>query len=225
VGIGPFAVGSAIERSIADAAEFGGARMMQTAGRIASSLASMLALWAAWKARGAEGALCVLPLLALPVAWVGDVARPRGQSASADSQAVKQRWLGMWTDLFIALLAALVAMRIDVHASMTVTMLGMAVVLALLADDGRWLGALVGAILPGGRNGLRTMRLVMLAMAAGPTQLAVTALALHTWLVSDRFALPLLAGVILIEVTAPARRNMATQLADVEVEIKDASDE
>jgi hypothetical protein len=100
----------------------------------------------------------------------------------------------------------------------------MLVVLALLADDGRWTGAWIGAMLPGGRPGLRSMRLVMPAMAAGPTQLAAAALALHAWLLPERFALPLLAGVILIEVTAPARRGMADRLVEVEIEIEESDD-
>ena len=66
------------------------------------------------------------------------------------------------------------------------------------------------------------MRLVMPAMAAGPTQLAVAALALQAGLLPERFALPLLAGAILIEITAPARRHMAARLIETEQQIEDA---
>jgi hypothetical protein len=71
-------------------------------------------------------------------------------------------------------------------------------------------------MLVGGRGVLRCMRLAMPAMACGPTQLAVAALALHGWLLPQRFALPLLAGAILIEVTAPTRRRMADRLIETE---------
>lgn len=222
VGIGPWAMAGAIERRIADDAEFGGASMMQRAGRIASLLAIGMAMWAAWKASSIEGAVLVSPLLALPAAHViGSVRRSALGGSLASRMPSHPHLLMEW---LIAMLAALMAIRIDLHISWTWTMLGMVVALGLLADDGRWLGALIGAMLPGGRSGLRTMRLVMPAMAAGPTQLAVAALAMQTWLLPERFALPLLAGVILIEVTAPARRNIAAQLVEVESEIENDSE-
>lgn len=236
IGIGPWAIAGAIggangggigraeSRSIADDAEFGGARMMQTAGRIASTLAIALALWAAWRTRGMEGAVRLSPLVALPLAWLSELRLGRriaeSERVSSNNDQRQSPMRALILEWLIAMLAALVAIRIDLHISWTWTMLGMVVTLGLLADDGRWLGALIGAMLPGGRSGLRTMRLVMPAMAAGPTQLAVSALALQAWMLPERFALPLLAGVILIEVTAPMRRSMAGQLAEVEEEIR-----
>jgi hypothetical protein len=97
-------------------------------------------------------------------------------------------------------------------------------VITLLSGDGRWLGAFVGARILGGRRGLRTMRLVLGSMAAGPTQLAVTAVAVHTWLLAPHFGLALLLGAVLLELMAPARHGMANRLIKTEEEIDEFSD-
>ena len=219
VAIGPWAIG-AIERAAADGAEFGGARMMQTAGRIASALAIVLAAWAGWRVRGVEGLVMLSPLAALPVAWLIALMRSGSRGAKVSTRAESTGIHAFVVELLIAIIATLVAMKIDLHAPWTWALLGALVALPLIADDGRWLGAFLGAMLPGGRPGLRTMRLVMPAMAAGPTQLAVAGLALQDSLLPQRFALPLLAGVILIEITAPARRHMAARLIEVEDDIE-----
>ena len=65
------------------------------------------------------------------------------------------------------------------------------------------------------------MRLVLGSMAAGPTQLAITAIAVHTWSIPDGFAMALLLGAVVIEVTTPARRKMARQLIQTEEEIEE----
>jgi hypothetical protein len=225
VGIGPWAL-SAIDRRIADDAEFGGARMMQTAGRIASTLAIALVAWALWRARGRgpghewETLLLAAPLLALPIAWLLDLkAKPGSEQAS---KRTPNSVLLFLLEALLAILAALVAMKFDLYQHFTIWPL---LVLALLADDGRWLGAFLGAVLVGGRPALRSMRLVMPAMAAGPTQLAIAALALHGWLLPERFALPLLAGAILIEVSTPARRRMAARLVETEAKIEQQTTE
>ena len=222
VAIGPWALG-AIEREAADGAEFGGALMMQRAGRIASTLAIALASWAAWRLRGVEGVIMLAPLAALPVTWLIAL---MGAGRTGAKAAPCERTTGIQVlvvELLIAIVAALVAMKIDLHAPWTWALLGALLALSLMADDGRWLGAFLGAMLPGGRPGLRTMRLVMPAMAAGPTQLAVAALALQGGLLPERFALPLLAGVTLMEITAPARRHMAARLIETEQEIDEAA--
>ncbi len=205
VGIGPWAL-SAIDRRVADEAEIGGARMMQTAGRVASALAIALGLWAAWRAESWTGALLISPLLALPIAWLFDLRK--------GSRAVPLEWL---VEVLLAMLAALVAIKFDLYQHFAFWPL---IGLALLADDGRWLGAFLGAMLVGGRPALRTMRLVMPAMACGPTQLAVAAVALHGWLLPAHFAMPLLAGAILIEVSAPGRRRMAARLIETETDFE-----
>ncbi len=90
-------------------------------------------------------------------------------------------------------------------------------VIVLLSGDGRWLGAFAGTQMLGGRRGLRTMRLIMGSMAAGPTQLALTAVAVTTWSIKPGLALSLLLGAILIEVTAPLRRSMAARLGEIDL--------
>lgn len=217
VGIGPWGLGM-IDREVASGAEVGGSRMMQTAGRIASMVAIAVASWAAWNARSWDGLVLIAPLLALPLAWLGDLAPPRVSAAQQPIDGTHE----LVTEAALAMLAALVMMRIDLHEQMVFAALGLLLVLGLLACDGRWLGAFFGAMLPGGRPVLRTMRLVIPAMAAGPTQLAVAALSLHGGMLSDRFALPLLAGALVIEITAPARRHMAAQLIHAETEVESA---
>ena len=97
-------------------------------------------------------------------------------------------------------------MRIDLflHASLWPPLL-----LILLSGDGRWVGATIGALLPGGRPGLRTMRLVMPAMACGPTQIAFAALVLHEALLPEDLVLALVAGAVLVEATTPWRGRIA----------------
>jgi hypothetical protein len=98
-------------------------------------------------------------------------------------------------------------------------------IVLLLSGDGRWLGAVTGALLLGGRSGLRTMRLVLGSMACGPTQLAVLAIAVHLWAMPDELPFALLIGAIVIDATAPARRKIAQQLAEVEAELSEESDD
>jgi hypothetical protein len=206
VSIGPWAL-TVIDRRLADDAEFGGARMMQTTGRVATVLALALALWAGWRSAGWAGALMVAPLIALPASWL------------IPAVDLARRPLLHWLmELGVAMLAAAVAMEFDLYDHFALWPL---VILVLLADDGRWLGAFVGLVLVGGRTLPRAMRLAMPAMACGSTQLAVASAALHGWLLPARFALPLLAGAILIEVTAPLRRRLAAQMA---VEERDDDD-
>lgn len=223
VGIGPWRL-SVVEREAADGAELGGARMMQVAGKIASMLAIALALWAAWIARGVDGLVLVSPLVALPLGWIAATSikstTPETQqtpSAAADAGVI--HWL---FEIALAALAALLCLHIDLHTQIDWTMLAMVAVLGLIADDVRWGGAFLGAIMLGGRPALRTMRLVMPAMAAGPTQLAAATLAIQAGIVPERFALPLLAGVLLIELSAPLRSRMAARLIDAERELHDA---
>ncbi len=220
VGIGPWML-SAIEREAADGAELGGARVMQTAGRIASSMALMVAGWAAWSAGGVGSVVFMLPLMAMPVGWIIaqrlQVVAPSHETA--EDRTVIQR-AGRWViEPTIATLTAILCLSIDLHTQLSWTILAMIVALALIADDGRWLGALLGALMLGGRQLLRTSRLVMPAMAAGTTQLSIAVLAIQAALLPERFALPLLAGVLLIELTAHTRRRMTRQIAEVEREL------
>ena len=242
VAIGPWVL-TAADRESADEAEFGGAHMIQTAGRIASLLAIIAAVFALVIARGAPGLLWSLPLLALPLGWLllkkgsgvissekrgresfseekgsGVVFGPEAEEA-AQFGALRIRSASPGAALEIVLvpvLAACVGMRIDIYAHFALWPI---VVFVLLSGDGRWLGALMGAMLPGGRRGMRTMRLVMGSMACGPTQLAVAALAAHTWAAPEAILYGLLLGAIYIEMSTPLRRIMARRLAQTEEEL------
>jgi hypothetical protein len=213
VAIGPWALTRA-DRQSADEAEFGGAHMIQTAGRIASMIAIVLAAVSLVMARGAGGLLWCLPLLALVAGWLLPKRLKRTEGAAPlGASRPSGNGLGL---VVVPLLAACVGMKIDIYAHFALWPI---VVFVLLSGDGRWLGALMGALLPGGRKGMRTMRLVMGSMACGPTQLAVAALAAHTWAVPDSVPYALLLGAIYIETSTPLRRIMARRLAQTEEEL------
>jgi hypothetical protein len=197
--IGPWAL-TEIDRRAADDAEIGGSWMVQTAGRIASLAAAALFIGAMAADRGWTGALIALPLLALPLGWWLPARLAVASAAAAEH-------------LLRPLVAALAAVAVHLSESFA---FWPAVILPLLSGDGRWCGALIGALLPGGRPVLRTMRLVLGSMAAGPTQLAVTALAVQFELLSGGIAVGLLLGAAVIEATAPARRAAALRLIEAE---------
>ncbi len=208
VAIGPWALG-AVDRGAADHAEVHGALTMQSAGRCATALAIGLVLAALAHAVGIRAAAAGAVLLAAPAGWL---LRPLSEPAAA----VARRWI---ETLCVAPLAAWVAMRVDFPGSGA--WLLPAALLLVLAGDARWIGAFCGAMVLGGRRGLRTLRLVMGAMAAGPTQLAVTAVALCTGHIEERFALALLLSAVVIEVLTPLRRAMAGRLDETEQEMED----
>jgi hypothetical protein len=211
VAIGPWVL-TPIDQDAADQAELGGARMIQTAGRIASLIALGVFAWAMWsRSNSAADLLWVAPLLALPIGWI---TLNRVPGLFPNLKGISD----LFSLLLIPALAACVAVRIELIEHFAFWPI---VIVLLLSDEGRWIGAFLGAMLPGGRRGLRTLRLVMGSMAAGPTQLTVTALAVHTWTIPDQLLLPLLLGAVLIETTAPARRKMAQQLIQTEQELDD----
>jgi hypothetical protein len=206
VAIGPWAL-TAGDRRAADEAEVGGARLVQTAGRIATVVALALALGALWHARQGQGLLWGTSLAVVALGWLIPV--------PARALPIVQ---ALVSHVAVPAVAAGVAVRVDLLNDFAFWPI---LVIMLLSGDGRWLGAFVGASILGGRRGLRTMRLVLGSMAAGPTQLAVTALAAHTWLLAPRFGLALLLGAVLMEVMAPARRGMANRLIKTEEEIEE----
>ncbi|MHC5024604.1 MAG: hypothetical protein ACYTGG_11980 [Planctomycetota bacterium] len=220
VAIGPWRL-PAVDREAADDAERGGAQLVQTAGRVASLLAILAAAWSMWSQRGLEGLAWSMCLLALPLGW----ALPALASESRD--AVTELRPAPWSARRVAeevlrcalvpSVAACLAVRIEVFAHFAFWPL---VVLVILSGDGRWIGAFIGAMLPGGRRWLRTMRLVMGSVACGPTQVAVAAMAVHAWSLPETIPLGLLAGAILIEMTTPMRRAVAWRLAEAEEELE-----
>lgn len=202
--IGPWIL-SAADRTSADDAEIGGARMVQTAGRIASMCAIGMAMTALLVRYGQRELWMAAPVLIMPLGWLllGSSSRP----------IVTKRLPDMCERVLIPCLAACVMLGVDLLEH---TRFWPIVVVLILSDDGRWLGAFVGALSLGGRKALRTMRLVMGSMSAGRTQLAVTAVGFWTGLLSPQMALPLLLGAVLIEITAFWRRGLADRIIQLE---------
>ncbi|MHC4948762.1 MAG: hypothetical protein ACYTG1_10950 [Planctomycetota bacterium] len=208
VAIGPWAI-VGLDRQVADRAELGGAVTLERAGRIAAAAAVALAAWAWGSGHGVAAWPWAAVLLAGVAGWLLPGGGGRRVRAVADH-------------LLVPALAATVAVRLEVVGHFALwPVLGFVVV----SGDGRWLGALLGALLPGGRRPMRTMRLVLGSMACGPTQLAVTAIAVHTGTLPPELAYALLAGVVGVEVTAPWRRVASSRLLEVEEEIEKMRDE
>jgi hypothetical protein len=224
--IGPWALGE-IDREAADQAEFGGAHMIQRAGRVASA-AGLAAVAGALLAAGSSAAAAwAAPLAALPIA---------GLLPHLKSPALMR----VIDAALLPVACALIMVRIDVIEHLNVWMI---VVFMVLAGDGRWIGALLGALIMGGRSGLRTMRLVTGAMSCGPTMLAVTAVGVYSGLLpgagvglapgagagpspgagagGESIALALVLSAALIEVTTPARRAVVRRLVETEREIEE----
>ncbi len=217
VAIGPWVLTS-IDRDAADQAELGGARMLQTAGLIATVLAIAAVGWGLWLHQGLTGLLIATPLLAAPLAHHFFPQKGSGV-VFGGFRAVGGAWVER---VLVPVLAGCVAIKIDLFANFAVWPI---VVILLLSGDGRWLGAYLGAMVLGGRGSLRTMRLVLGSMACGPTQLAITALAIHTWSIPGEYAMALLLGAVLIETTVGARRSMARRLIQTEEEIEQMTQE
>ncbi|MHC4651053.1 MAG: hypothetical protein ACYTES_09360 [Planctomycetota bacterium] len=210
VAIGPWAL-TEVDRRAADEAELGGARLVQTAGRIATLIALTLALGALWHAHRERGLLWGAPLAAVVLGWL----IPVPSVALTPLRAALSH-------LAVPAVAASVAVKVDLLDAFA---FWPCLVILLLSGDGRWFGAFAGATILGGRRGLRTMRLVLGSMAAGPTQLAVTAVALHTWLLTPRYGMALLLGATLVELMTPARRGMAKRLIRTEQELEQEEEE
>jgi len=200
VAIGPWLL-TGIDRTAADEAERGGARLMQTAGWIASIVAIGAAGAALAGQHGGAGLMWAAPLLALPIGWLLPAIR-------------KERVVRVILDFFLVPgITACLAIHIEFIEHTTLWPL---LVIVLIGGDGRWLGAFLGAMILGGRNGLRTMRLVIGSMACGPTQIAVATIAAHSWGLPDSIPPALLIGAVLIEVTRPARRALARRIVETE---------
>lgn len=201
--IGPWML-TPLDREAADQAELGGARMLQAAGRVATVLAILAATWGLWSARGIEGALMALMLLTLPIGWL--LGRPLRGLAAVNGFVLAP------------VLGALVAVKIEVIEDFAFWPL---VLILLISDDARWMGAFCGLMLLGGRHALRTMRLVVGSVSAALTQVAVLAVAAHAWALPRHVALPLLLGSLLIEFTAGARRRLVQRLSEAEHQFPD----
>lgn len=202
--IGPWALG-VIDREAADQAEYGGAHMVQMAGRFATiiGLAGFgVSLWMAGGGGRTGGLVWGLPLLALPLSWLfRPVAAP-----------VMRR---MVESILIPTLAALAMIKVEPILHFHIWMV---LVMMILGGDGRWFGAFFGAMAPGGRRSMRTMRLILGMMSCGPTMLAIAVIGAHTNAIPENLTLALILGAGLIELTTSARRTMARRLIETEEE-------
>ena len=205
VAIGPWML-TPIDRTAADVAEVGGARLVEMSGRVASLVAIAVAASALTSLLGARGLGWCASLLALPIGWM----LPR---------VIDPRLVRTLLDFaLVPCLAASVAVHVDINAHFELWML---IVLVALSGDGRWLGAFFGAMVLGGRAGLRTMRLVLGTMACGPTQLAIAAIGAVTWSLPGPVVLGLMLGAVVMEMTVGARRSMARRLIATEAELRE----
>ena len=207
VAIGPWALTS-IDREAADQAELGGAAMIVSAGRVATILAILATAYALFGKSSTQRLLMVATFIAIVIPWLSP------QLPLLLKQAANY--------IVVPVLGACVGIKIDIYADFR---FGPIVVLLIIGGDVRWMGAYFGAMSLGGRRSLRTMRLVLGSMACGPTQLAVTAIAIHTGSIPGKYAFALLLSAILIEVTVGARRSMAKRLIETEEEIAKISEE
>lgn len=205
--IGPWALG-VIDREAADQAECGGAHMVQMAGRFATIIGLVglgSSLWMIGGAGGTGGGgrlVWGLPLLALPLSWLfRPVAAP-----------VMRRLV---ESILIPTLAALAMIKVDPILHFHIWMV---LVMMLLGGDGRWFGAFFGAMAPGGRRSMRTMRLILGMMSCGPTMLAIAVIGAHTNAIPENLTLALILGAGLIELTTSARRTVVRRLIETEEE-------
>jgi hypothetical protein len=209
--VGPWAL-TITDRDAAASAEFGGERLIEAAGRIASVVAIALAAWAMWSVQGATGLMWAAVMLALPAGWLLSRRLP---TCAERSDAAKPH-AGVVQGVMVPALAATLAIKIELFHHFALWPIAIAL---LLSGDGRWLGAFLGAALPGGRRMLRAMRLVLGSSACAPTQTAIAALAVHTGTVSPSVAYALMLGAVLTETTVPLRRRFAARLAEAEAEL------
>ena len=241
VAIGPWALANH-DVEAAEQAEIGGARTIWNAGRLASIIAIGLVVAAIVLENSFERCWPMAVLLALPIGWwfvlgLAMLNRTKPDDAT-DRDAVtraapRSNWLRLLVDHAALPVAAASAMvGIELFHDLDVWMLA---AVLILSGDGRWLGALIGRGvmlmplsskagteargLPGRRRLLRSMRLVLGSIAAGPTQLAVALLALQSGLIGGKVALALVAGAVVIELAAPLRRSMARRLIEMENDV------
>ena len=200
--VGPWCLARSDAES-AESCEPGGAELVRAAGLLATALgicllaaAVLLAGRGAAAAIVAAGALAGGAILGLVIHGDGVMDRLRATASAClpGLVAVAMLRLEPWLDL--AWWPLLVA--------------------AFLVSDGRYAGALVAAVLPGGRGGLRSMRLVLALTAVGPMQAAITAIAVEWSLLPHEWGLALLASAALPEITGPLRRRADGQLRAAE---------
>ncbi len=211
LGIGPW-LWTANDRKVADDVEHGGARMMQTAGRVATVCAMVAVMWALWSSHQGEGLLLALPFCGLPLAWMLSFFRQRRcERKTRLHELVEKSWLIVIAEAaLVPVMIATATFKIDwiLHFAFWPIL-----IILIVSDDGRWIGAYIGSMLTGGRSGITSLRLALGSMNASVTQAAMAAGGVYSELLSPEVALAIFLGAALIEVTVPVRRSLAEFLA------------
>ncbi|MFO0827808.1 MAG: hypothetical protein U0572_06610 [Phycisphaerales bacterium] len=186
------------------------ARRAATSASLATALACALA--AAAFVRGLEPTRATIPALALC-------------GGAALSSLVRGRVLRWWRAIgrrlaavAVPSLAAIVAIGIDPLRDLSPMVF---VLLFLVAEDGRWLGAFAARVLGGEPAGV-SVRSAMVGLSAGPTMLAFVGAGAATRVLSPASAAGLLLAAALLEFLRPARLRLARRLEDAQAETEDA---
>jgi len=206
--IGPWSL-TQVDRRVANEVELGGARMIQSAGRVSSVLAIIVWLGALAMIGGFMLVMMGMPIAAMIAGWVGPPVRGHWLKRSLEHSAVP-------------VVVACAAIHLDFVTDVS---FWPALLFLVLSGDGRWIGALVGASALGGRRGVRSMRLVLGSMAVGPSQAAVAAMGAQLDVLPAHLVVAALLGAALTEVATPARRKFAQRLEKTEQEIDELMDE
>jgi hypothetical protein len=225
--VGPWRLGRQ-DRLDADAAEADGARLLQAAGLVASALAALALVGAAAVADGdgreraaVLAAAVVVPLLAgaaiaLRARHGGAVGGGAAGGGAARAALFEPTWVDRTHRLLVPALVSIALLRIEPWLDLRWWPL---LVVVLLTDNGRLLGGVLAAFLPGGRRGLRAMRMALGLSAAGPTQAAIAAIAIAWESLPPAWGLALLLGAAVPELSTPLRARAAAMLDAAEREL------
>jgi len=193
--IGPWVL-TRVDIRAAQRAEHGGAMLLTDAGRWASILAMAVALGGLWLH---DSLYWGMVLFALPLAWI--------ITAQATRLASMMHSFLQW--IAIPTLAAGVTVKLELYHHFAFWPV---LLMLIVSGDGRWLGAFVGTVLLGGRTYKQAMQLALGAMACGPMQLSLLALACHAAVLTPPMVFALLLGAVYVEATVPMRRWFAREL-------------
>jgi len=207
--VGP-AFMSRFDREAAEAAEAGGGRLLRAAARMATLVGVAGMTWALWVADVPASAFWPAAS-AMAIACVGWLVPPVGSNLA---RAAVERILA-------PALAALAAAKVELFIHFELWTI---VLVVLLAGDGRWLGAYLGAMLVGARRSLRSMRLVLGALSADTAQIAFTVVGLFAGVISESLAYALLFAALIMAISTNARKRIARQIEETEEELRKAEE-
>ncbi len=190
---GPWAI-ARWEQRAADDSESGGAALMLRCGRVAWTVATIVAIYATWQLRGVMSLVWLLPLLLLPLCWL--------------FHAKKAKWLHLFVD-YGAIPSVVATTLVLIHPIESLSLWPIIVVI-LISADGRWLGGIIGLGLLGGRSNKDALRLSLPLVDAGVSQLCMAALLFGAGVLPPSYALAAIIGAIFLDRTAMIRMKFAT---------------